>query len=84
MTESIICSLIAGIFSYLAAAQTMKRTNQEKEIEHARFQQMMEDRVKGLEEIEENNTSLVKRLNSMENLLIELKKDIEYLKKGIK
>lgn len=80
--ESIIVALITGAATILANQVLTKKSLQEKDIEMAKSMQSYADRILRLEQEHKRNNEVVEKLNRIENTVIELKKDIEYIKKG--
>lgn len=80
----LIGSFLAFVGSLIAAWSMVKKKDQDQDIKFAVMRQAIEDRLDHLEEWKKNQIETEKRLASMEKTLIEIKKDVEYLKKGVK
>lgn len=78
--DSIICAIIAAFASIIVAELSIKKAVQEKELINAKLQQAVEDRLTQLEKANEQNAMVVEKLNSIENTIIGIQKDIQYLK----
>lgn len=78
--ENIIVALISAGGAIVANQALTKKSLQEKDLEHARAMQSYEDRISQLEKEREENREVVEKLNNIENTIIGMKKDIEYIK----
>ncbi len=78
--ENIIVALISAGGAVLANQLILRRSLNAQELEHAKFMQQMEDRIKYLENKSEETDNVKEKLNSIEKSIIEIQKDIQYIK----
>lgn len=81
-TAGIITAIIGAIASIIVAQLSIKKAMQQKELEEARITQSLMDRIAQLEKQQEQNMLLVDKLNNIENTIIGVQKDIQYLKEN--
>lgn len=72
---------ITGVCSIIGSYLLVRRRGQETEVRNEVKFQKLNDRVSYLEDSMEDRIKNEERLHSMENLLIKIQKDIEYMKK---
>lgn len=72
---------ITGVCSIIGSYLLVRRRGQETEVRNEVKFQKLNDRVSYLEDSMEDRIKNEERLRSMENLLIKIQKDIEYMKK---
>lgn len=72
---------ITGVCSIIGSYLLVRRRGQETEVRNEVKFQKLNDRVSYLEGSMEDRIKNEERLHSMENLLIKIQKDIEYMKK---
>lgn len=78
--ENIIVAIISAGGAILANQALMRRSLNEKDLEHAKIMQSYEDRIAQLEKENEEKKEITDRLNRIETLVVGLQKDIQYLK----
>lgn len=81
-TVAIITALIGAIASIVVAQLSIKKALQQKELDEARVMQSLTDRIAQIEKQQEQYLVLVEKLNTIENTIIAVEKDIQYLKEN--
>lgn len=77
---NIIVALISAGGGIIANQIINNKKLSEQDLEHAKQMQALLDRVASLEKQQEQQAMILEKLNTMENGIIAIKKDIEYLK----
>lgn len=82
MSEAIIIALITGLCSVAGQAVISHRRAHENDIKDAQREQRQEDRMGVIERKLDEHNGYAKKFESVEKSIVEIKKDIEYLRKG--
>lgn len=78
--SEIIVALIGAGSAIIVGQLSLKKALREKDIEEALRMQRMEDRIDQVEKQTEQNKKVLEKLNTIENTVIALQKDIQYMK----
>lgn len=78
--SNIVVALISAGGAIITNQIINNRKLSEKDLEHAREMQALLDRITSVEEQQKQQAVILEKLNNMENGIIGIKKDIEYLK----
>lgn len=80
--KDIIVAVITGIFSVIAAVLAVRKSVQAKELEMAKTIQMLHDQIDFLLKNQNQIATVIDKINNIENKVISIEKDVDYLKKG--
>lgn len=77
--NDVIASIISGVAAIIVAELSLRRALQKADLETARIRQSYEDRLNALEKFQAQNEMLLTKLNGIENTIISMQKDIQYI-----
>lgn len=80
ISDNIIVAIITGVCTVIGDRIVMRKSEQQKELKLIERLQNFEDRLTVVEKLNSISDNLEKKLNSFENKLTAIQKDVEYLK----
>lgn len=80
--KDIIVAVITGIFSVIVAVLAVRKSVQAKELEMAKTIQMLQDQIDFILKNQNQIATVIDKINNIENKVISIEKDVDYLKKG--